>query len=85
MKADKVEEIPFTQKSNLKIWSLIILGFSGLIIGGKLVVDNSIGIATDLGISQKIIGLTIIAAGTSLPDPGISLYNASCNVPAFLN
>ncbi len=68
MKADKVEEIPFTQKSNLKIWSLIILGFSGLIIGGKLVVDNSIGIATDLGISQKIIGLTIIAAGTSLPE-----------------
>ncbi len=68
MKADKVDEIPVTPKSNLKIWSLIILGFSGLIIGGKLVVDNSIGIATDLGISQKIIGLTIIAAGTSLPE-----------------
>lgn len=68
MKADKVEEILVTPKSNLKIWTLIILGFSGLIIGGKLVVDNSIGIATDLGISQKIIGLTIIAAGTSLPE-----------------
>ncbi len=68
MKADNVEEIPISPKSNLKIWSLIILGFSGLIIGGKLVVDNSIGIATDLGISQKIIGLTIIAAGTSLPE-----------------
>ena len=33
-----------------------------------LIVDNSIGIATDLGISQKIIGLTIIATGTSLPE-----------------
>jgi len=68
MKADTIEEIPVTPKSNLKIWSLIIFGFSGLIIGGKLVVDNSIGIATELGISQKIIGLTIIAAGTSLPE-----------------
>ena len=68
MKADTVDDIPVTPKSNLKIWSLIILGLSGLVIGGKLVVDNSIGIATDLGISQKIIGLTIIAAGTSLPE-----------------
>lgn len=68
MKAEKVEIIPYTQKSNFKIWSLILLGLGGLIIGGKLVVDNSIEIATDLGISQKIIGLTIIAAGTSLPE-----------------
>ncbi|NEW79581.1 MAG: calcium/sodium antiporter [Gelidibacter sp.] len=68
MKTEKIEVVPYTQKSNIKIWSLIIIGFSGLIIGGKLVVDNSIGIATDLGISQKIIGLTIIAAGTSLPE-----------------
>lgn len=68
MKADQLDEIPVTPKSNLKIWSLIILGLSGLIVGGKLVVDNSIGIASELGISQKIIGLTIIAAGTSLPE-----------------
>ncbi|MEC5157199.1 calcium/sodium antiporter [Chryseobacterium sp. MP_3.2] len=68
MKAEHPEEITHTEKSSLKIWTLIALGLTGLIIGGKLVVDNSIGIATDLGISQKIIGLTIIAAGTSLPE-----------------
>jgi cation:H+ antiporter len=68
MKTEKTEVVPYIQKSNIKIWSLILIGFSGLIIGGKLVVDNSIGIATDFGISQKIIGLTIIAAGTSLPE-----------------
>lgn len=68
MKTEKIEVVPYIQKSNTKIWSLMAIGFSGLIIGGKLVVDNSIGIATDLGISQKIIGLTIIAAGTSLPE-----------------
>lgn len=54
--------------SNLKIWALIIVGLGGLIIGGKLVVDHAINIATYLGISEKIIGLTIVAAGTSLPE-----------------
>jgi cation:H+ antiporter len=68
MKTDNIELVPYIQKSNVKIWGLILIGLSGLIIGGKLVVDNSIDIATDVGISQKIIGLTIIAAGTSLPE-----------------
>ena len=68
MKSEEVEVVAYTQKSNMKIWGFILIGFSGLIIGGKLVVDNSIDVATDLGISQKIIGLTIIAAGTSLPE-----------------
>ena len=68
MKADKTEVIPYTQKSNLKIWVLIGIGFAGLIIGGQLVVDNSIKIATSFGVSQKVISLTIIAAGTSLPE-----------------
>lgn len=68
MKREKIEVVPHVQKSNTTIWVLILIGFSGLLIGGKLVVDNSIDIATDLGISQKIIGLTIIAAGTSLPE-----------------
>ncbi|MDZ4147147.1 MAG: calcium/sodium antiporter [Flavobacteriaceae bacterium] len=68
MKTEKIEAVPFIQKSNITIWTLILIGFSGLLIGGKLVVDNSIDIATDIGISQKIIGLTIIAAGTSLPE-----------------
>ena len=54
--------------SNFKILSLISIGFAGLIIGGKLVVDNSVKIAGQLGVSDKIIGLTIVAAGTSLPE-----------------
>lgn len=58
----------FIPKSNLKIFFLIVIGLAGLILGGKLVVDNAIVIATDLGVSQKVIGLTIIAAGTSLPE-----------------
>ena len=62
------EAIPLGPTSNLKIWALIIVGLAGLVIGGKLVVDNAVEIATELGVSQKIIGLTILAAGTSLPE-----------------
>ena len=62
------EEIPINKMSNGKIWLLIIAGLAGLILGGKLVVTNAIEIATYLGVSEKIIGLTIVAAGTSLPE-----------------
>lgn len=54
--------------SNYKIWGFILLGLIGLVIGGKLIVDNAVIIASELGVSEKIIGLTIIAAGTSLPE-----------------
>jgi cation:H+ antiporter len=76
LKQEKTEVIVYENKSNYKIWGLIIFGITGLIIGGKLVVDNSIDIATELGVSQKIIGLTIIAAGTSLPELVTSIVAA---------
>lgn len=76
LKQEKTEVIIYDHKSNKKIWGLVIVGIAGLIIGGKLVVDNSIDIATNLGVSQKIIGLTIIAAGTSLPELVTSIVAA---------
>jgi cation:H+ antiporter len=54
--------------SAAKISGLIIGGLAGLIIGGQLVVTQSVILATKFGISEKIIGLTIVAAGTSLPE-----------------
>lgn len=45
-----------------------ILGILGIIFGSNFVVDDAVGIATTLGISSKLIGLTIIAFGTSLPE-----------------
>ena len=70
MKSDRsvISETVVKEMSNLKIWGLIIIGISGLILGGKLVVDNAIKVATLLGVSEKIIGLTIVAIGTSLPE-----------------
>ncbi len=76
LKEEKSEAVNYEEKSNFKIWSLILFGITGLIAGGKLVVDHSIEIATELDVNQKIIGLTIIAAGTSLPELVTSIVAA---------
>lgn len=55
---------------------LILLGLSMLVGGGKLVVDNAITIAHHFGLSEKLIGLTILAAGTSLPELATSAVAA---------
>ena len=68
MKRDSTLHTDVLVKSNVKIWGLILIGLSGLIVGGQLVVMNSVSIASTLGVSEKIIGLTIVAAGTSLPE-----------------
>lgn len=62
--------------SHGKIWILIIIGLAGLVIGGRLVVTSAIAMATALGVSEKIIGLTIVAAGTSLPELATSVVAA---------
>lgn len=56
--------------------SLIILGMSMLVGGGKLVVDNAVDIAHLYGLSEKLIGLTILAVGTSLPELATSAMAA---------
>jgi len=68
MKTERLDsgEENVKQMTNLKIWVLIIIGLAGLVAGGKFVVDHSIKIATLLGVSEKIIGLTIVAIGTGL-------------------
>ncbi|WP_303925200.1 calcium/sodium antiporter [Draconibacterium sediminis] len=65
------------QKSGKMIWGLIVVGMTGLILGGQLVVVNSVKVASLLGVSEKIIGLTIVAAGTSLPELVTSIVAAS--------
>ena len=45
-----------------------IIGIVGIVIGGDMVVDNATIIATSLGMSEKLVGLTIVAMGTSLPE-----------------
>jgi cation:H+ antiporter len=45
-----------------------LIGILGLVIGGKLIVDNAILLASIAGLSEGLIGLTIVAIGTSLPE-----------------
>lgn len=55
---------------------LILIGLVGIIIGGNLVVDNAKIIASALGMSDALIGLTVVAFGTSLPELVTSIVAA---------
>ena len=57
------------------VW-LILLGLAGLVIGGQWIVNGAIAIAGLLGVSQSLIGLTIVAVGTSLPELATSAMAA---------
>lgn len=54
----------------------ILLGLAGLIIGSNLFVDSASSIARSLGVSDAVIGLTIVAGGTSLPELATSVVSA---------
>ncbi len=62
--------------SNWKSTGFFLLGLIMLVGGGKLVVDNAVFIADHFGLSKKLIGLTILAAGTSLPELATSAVAA---------
>ena len=47
---------------------LIVVGLSGLSLGGRWIVDGAVAIALQLGMSEAVVGLTIVAIGTSLPE-----------------
>ena len=62
--------------SGIKATLFILGGLAGLIFGGQLFVDGASGIASGMGVSESVIGLTIVAAGTSLPELATSLTAA---------
>jgi len=68
-----LDESAEKQLSVGKASSFIGIGLAGLIGGGRLVVDNAIEIAQYLQWSEKIIGLTIVSIGTSLPELATSV------------
>ncbi len=59
------------EKKKKPLWLNVILavvGLAGIIFGGDLVVDNAAAIAEKVGMSEALVGLTIVAVGTSLPE-----------------
>lgn len=61
---------------NTKASIYIILGFIGLIAGWKLIVDSAISIASNFGLPEAFIWVTIVAIGTSLPELAVSVIAA---------
>ncbi len=72
-------EVDTTPIKQMPVWKSIIFiagGLAALVYGGDLFVDKASAIASSLGVSDAIIGLTIVAAGTSLPELATSLTAA---------
>ena len=63
--AKEVEEPKFTLPKSI---IFILVGLAGIVLGGDLVVDSASAIAIALGMSETLVGLTIVAIGTSLPE-----------------
>jgi len=64
------------EMSYLKSTLFILAGLTGLILGGKWIVDGAINIAERFHVSQSLIGLTVVAIGTSLPELATSAVAA---------
>ncbi|MBE6149737.1 MAG: calcium/sodium antiporter [Firmicutes bacterium] len=73
---NKIEEDTKAPYGIFKSIIFILLGLAGIIIGSDLVVDSASKIATTLGVSERIISLTVIAFGTSLPELVTSIVSA---------
>ena len=76
--AEEIKVIPMR-----KAIGLIIGGFVGLVVGGELIVKSAVDIATRCGVSEAIIGLTIVALGTSLPELATSViaaFKKNCDI-----
>lgn len=75
---DYTDENDDIQPMNIgKAVALILLGLVGLVVGGEMIVKSAVHIATAAGVSESIIGLTIVALGTSLPELATSLMAAA--------
>lgn len=75
---DYTDENDDIQPMNIgKAIGLILVGLVGLVIGGEMIVKSAVHIATAAGVSESIIGLTIVALGTSLPELATSLMAAA--------
>jgi len=79
MTGEAVDEV-----KEMALWKSVLFvagGLAALIFGGDLFVNGASGIARGLNVSESVIGLTIVAAGTSLPDLAASLAAAIKNKP----
>lgn len=68
--------VPEGEMTQVKAWTQVAAGLAGLVLGGYLLVDSSVTLARLAGLSEAVIGLTIVAVGTSLPEMATTLVAA---------
>ena len=66
--AQEADEFETLQGSKLKAWTYTILGLVAVVLGARLLVAGAIDIAEALGVSETVIGITMVAIGTSMPE-----------------
>lgn len=80
--AGKMEDEESKKESNpVKLWIFSALSLAGLFVGGQLAVDNSANIAARFGMSETLIGITVVAIATTLPELIASLMAIRKNEP----
>ena len=75
---DDLEELEEADPA-MSLWKIVlylVLGVVGLPLGAQLLIDGALGIARQLGVSEAVIGLTLVAIGTSLPELATTLAAA---------
>lgn len=76
-KGSKAESADTVKQQNIWLSACyILLGLAGLVFGSNLFVDSASSVASSLGVSESVIGLTIVAGGTSLPELATSVVAA---------
>jgi len=70
------DELPKTSRSLPKAGLLMAVGLGMLLFGSDLLIRGAISLATGWGMSEAVIGLTLVAIGTSLPELALSLVAA---------
>lgn len=76
MHALEVEEFEGLAQSQPVVWAIFLGGLAGIILGSDLLVTGGTAIARAAGVSEEVIGLTLIALGTSLPELAASVVAA---------
>jgi cation:H+ antiporter len=66
-----------------RLAAITVVGLALLVGGGKLLVDGAVGLARSAGMSERLVGLTVVAIGTSLPELAASLVAAGRGQPSI--
>lgn len=81
---DEVEQVETSKPAAVGVAvALVLAGLAGLVIGGEMIVRSAVQIATNLGVSEAVIGLTVVALGTSLPElatSAVAAFKKNCDI-----